>query len=177
MKSALKYFALILLLGQCSVGYTQKDTIAVKSIKGITDKMLELISVDVDEEVDWDEYRMLFLPDALKISVNHKAPKGRQVRTRNLETFIRTVGPLYKRDGFEEYSIGLTVNEFNGVANAFQSFYCKNLIGTYEQRGVNNYLLVFADDRWWIASTTFSNATEGSPVPDKLLDEAHRGKN
>ena len=103
----------------------QVDTIAVKTIKGITDKMLNLISVDIDEEVDWNEYRNLFLPSALKISVNPNALKGSQVRSRNLEEFVRSAGPSYPRDGFEEYAIGLTVNQFNGVANAFQSFYCK----------------------------------------------------
>ncbi|MGK0391770.1 MAG: hypothetical protein ACI94Y_004537 [Maribacter sp.] len=59
------------------------------------------------------------------------------------------------------------MNEFNGIANVFQSFYCKNLLGTYEERSVNSYqLVVYADDRWWISSTTFINETEANPIPN-----------
>ena len=152
------------------------DTTAVKTIEGITGKMLELISGPIDEPRNWEEYRMLFLPTAQKISINPNAPPKRQVRVMNLEEFIRNVGPLYKRDGFEEIVTGLTINEFNGIANVFQSFYCKNLLGTYEQRGVNSYQLVFANNRWWIASTTFTNASEEHPVPNQYLREEFRKK-
>ncbi len=152
----------------------QVDTLAVKSIKGITDKMIELISGEIGEPRDWDEYRMLFLPTAQKISIYRSAPPKKQVKAMTLEEFVRYVGPLYKRDGFEEYAIGLTINEFNGIANVFQSFYCKNLLGTYEKRGVNSYQLVYADDRWWIASTTFTNETEDKPIPEEYLFEKFR---
>lgn len=154
----------------------QVDSVAVKTPEGITNKMLELISGEIGEPRNWDEYRNLFLPTAQKIFINHDAPKGRQVRTMNLEEFVRNVGPLYKRDGFEEYSIGVTVNEFNGIANVFQSFYCKNLLGTYEKRGINSYQLVYADDRWWIASTTFTNETEEQPIPNEYLDKEYQKK-
>lgn len=147
-----------------------QDTIAVQSIEGITSKMIELISGDIDEPRNWDEYRNLFLPTAQKISINRSAPPSRQVRSMNLEEFVRNVGPAYKRDGFEEVSIGLTINEYNGIANVFQSFYCKNLKGTYEKRGINSYQLVYADNRWWIASTTFTNETEENPIPAHFLN-------
>lgn len=112
---------------------------------------------------------MLFTPTARFVSVNPKAPEGRQVRSTNVEQFIRGIGPLYARDGFEEYALGTEVNEFNGIASVFQAFYCKNLIGTYENRGVNSYQLVFADDRWWITYCSFSNETEDSKLPAELL--------
>jgi len=86
-----------------------EDSTSVKTIKGITDKMLELISFEIDEVKDWDEYRTLFLPTSQKVFINRNAPKGRQVNTMNLEEFVRNVGPLYPRDGFEEYAIGLTI--------------------------------------------------------------------
>jgi len=169
----------IVLLFVCSLPFqivAQIDTVAVKTIEGITNKMIELISGEIDEPRNWDAYRNLFLPTAQKISINRKAPPKRQVRVRNLEEFVRDVGPLYKRDGFEEYAIGLTVNEYNGIANVFQSFYCKNLLGTYERRGINSYQLVYADDRWWIASTTFTNEAKTEALPDKYLFKENRVK-
>lgn len=146
-----------------------EDSLSVKTIEGITDKMLELISGEIGEERDWDEFRKLFLPTAQFVSVNPKAKPNRQTRTMNLEEFIRNIGPLYSRDGFLEYSLGIEINEFNGVANAFQSFYCKNLTGTYEARGINNYMLIYADDRWWIAQSSFSNETDDSLIPKEYL--------
>ncbi|MEK6153992.1 hypothetical protein WIW50_12055 [Flavobacteriaceae bacterium 3-367] len=149
----------------------QKDTLAVKTIEGITDKMLELISGDVGEARDWEEYRSLFLPTAQKMFKQTNKQGKSRVLAMNLEQFIRNVGPLYKRDGFEEYAIGLTVNEFNGMANVFQSYYSKNLKGTYEKRGINSYQLVHSNGRWWIASTMFTHEAEDTPLPDKYLSK------
>lgn len=152
----------------------QIDTVAVKSIEGITSKMIELISGGIDEPRNWEAYRNLFLPTAIKVSINRNAPHHRQVNARNIEEFIRNVGPYYKKSGFEEIKIGLTINEFNGIANVFQSFYCENLIGTYERRGVNSYQLVYADNRWWIISTVFANETADSKIPNIYLDKAYQ---
>ncbi len=173
----LKNATLLITLLISFIGNSQVDTIAVKSIEGITNKMIALISGEKDEPRNWDEYRNLFLPTAQKISINRKAPPKKQVRTMNLEEFVRNVGPLYKRDGFDEVSIGLTINEYNGIANVFQSYYCKNLIGTYEKRGINSYQLVYADDRWWIASTTFINETDDNKIPNNYLNKEHQTKN
>lgn len=152
----------------------QKDTSAVQSIEGITNKMIELISGEIGERRDWEEYRNLFLPRAQKISIGTTRDGKKRARVMNIEEFIRNVGPLYARDGFDEYAIGLTINEFNGIANVFQGFYCKNLKGTYEKRGINSYQLVFLNDRWWIASTTFTNETDDQPIPEQFLFEKYQ---
>ena len=157
--------------------FSQVDTTALKTPEGVAAKMLEFISFEKGETKDWDEFRNLFLPTAQMISLRPDAPVSRQVRAMNLEEFIRYAGPNYPKEGFEEIVIGLEVNEFNGIANVFQTFYCKNLKGTYEKRGINSYQLVFADNRWWIASTTFTNETEASPLTDKYLDKDHQSKN
>ena len=169
---------LILLLVSFSVKtFAEIDTTAVKSIEGITNKMLELISGDIGETRNWDKFRNLFLPTAQTMIVNQKASPSKQVKTINLEEFVRYIGPSYKRDGFKEIAIGLTVNEFNGIANVFQSYHCKNLTGTYEKRGINSYQLVYANGRWWIASTTFTNETDENKIPDNYLFEEYKSKN
>lgn len=157
------YFPLLLI--------SQTDTTAVKSIEGITDKMLEIISGDIDEPRDWDEFRNLFLPTAQLFFINPSAPPSKQIIPLTIEDFIKRVGSIYVKDGFEEYKIGLRVDEFNGIANVFQSYYCKNLKGTYEERGINSYQLIYADNRWWIASSTFANETEDYPIPKEYLDD------
>lgn len=149
--------------------FGQIDTTAVKSIEGITNKMIELISGDIGAERNWEAYRNLFLPRAQKMSLWKTKDGNSRINVMGLEEFIRNSSAYYKRDGFEEYAIGLTVNEFNGIAMVFQSFYCKNLKGTYEKRGINSYQLVYSKNRWWIASTLFTNETKDSPIPDKYL--------
>lgn len=160
-----------------SLSYLQGQEVPdyAKTPQGITDKMLELISGDINELRDWDTYRNLFLPTAQKIILNPNANQiSRQVRVMNLEEFVRFVGPQYKKNGFEEVSIGTTVNEFNGIANVFQSFHAKNLTGTYEKRGINSYQLVFVSGRWWIASTCWADETEEQQLPAKYLDDTSK---
>ena len=152
------------------------DTLKYTTIKEITDKMIEIISGGIDEPRDWAEYRNLFLPSATKFSIRPNAPPRSQVKAMNLEEFIRLNGDIYARDGFEEVAIGLTVNEYNGIANVFQSYHAKNLLGTYEKRGVNSFQLVFLNNRWWIASTTFIGESPSEKIPDKYLYPEHRSK-
>ena len=171
------YLFILLFYGIQHVAFTQTDTISVKSIEGITNKMLDFISGEIGQERDWDEFRNLFLPTAQMTSTAQNKNGDTRVSVMNLEEFIRNVGPLYGRDGFEEYAIGFSVDEFNGIANVFQSFYCKNLIGTYENRGVNSYQLIYKNNRWWIASTLFTNERTNSQLPNKyLFKEYQSGK-
>ena len=160
-----------------NASYGQDELSYLQSIEGITNKMLDFISMDIGEQKDWDEYRNLFLPTSQKFSISSSKDGKQRIRTMNLEEFVRNVGPLYSRDGFEEYAIGLEVNEFNGIANAFQSFYCRNLIGTYEKRGVNSFQLVYLNDRWWIVSTIFVNESKEVPLPDELLFREYQNSN
>ena len=173
----IKYIPFLLLICFSATLFSQEDPSYLKTPEGVAAKMLEFISFEKGEEKDWDEYRNLFLPSAQKISIRPKSgePIFRQVRTMNIEEFVRYAGPSYSKDGFEEYVIGLDVKEFNGIASVFQSFYCRNLDGSYEARGVNSYQLVQVNDRWWIASTMFSNETEDKKLPDELLFEEYRG--
>lgn len=169
-KVMLKKITLLLFAIGCQSSlFGQIDTVALQSIEGITNKMIELISGDIGEERNWAEYRNLFLPRAQKMSIRTTKDGKSSVSVMNIEEFVRNVGPGYARAGFEEYAIGLTVNEFNGIAVVFQSFYCKTLTGTYEKRGINSYQLVYLNDRWWIANTLYTNESDDMPLPDKYL--------
>ena len=154
----------------------QTDSLAYSTPEKLADAMLAFITCEKDEVKDWDEYRNLFLPEANKLSFrpNPGQPLSRQVRSSNLEEFVRYSSPSYAKNGFEEYTIGVKVNEFNGIASVFQSFYCKSGDGSYEARGVNSYQMVFLNNRWWIANTMFINETDDVKLPDELLFEKYR---
>jgi len=172
----MKCFIFLCFLIIPTLAITQIDTMALKTPEGIAAKMLEFISFEKDEVKDWDEYRNLFLPSAQKMSFRSQPGESlsRQVRKMNIEEFVRYAGPSYPKSGFEEIVIGVDVKEFNGIASVFQSFYCKDLEGNYEARGVNSYQLVFLNDRWWIASTMFVNETDDVKLPNNLLFEEFR---
>ena len=157
------------LLCLCIPSQAQETSKDIKSIDGITNLMLDILSGPQGEKRDWELYKSLFSEGATMHIVNPNAPIGKQMKTIPIDEFVEKYSAAYSRDGFFEEATGLVVNEFNGVANAFQSFYCKNLIGTYENRGVNTYQLIFADDRWWITNIAFANETEESKVPKKYL--------
>jgi hypothetical protein len=141
---------------------------AVQSVEGITAKMLELISGPKGQARNWEDFRSLFLPSAQLISLNPNAQPMDQARALSIEEFIRHIGPVYSQQGFYESALNIVVHEFNGMANAFQSFTARNADGSYNARGINNYLLVEANNRWYIASSTWSNEDANHPLPTNL---------
>lgn len=140
------------------------------SVESTTNALLDIISVDQGEEPDWDGFRSLFIPTAQFVFVNEAASPHRRTQSFNLEEFIRYIGPGYAKDGFTEISTGLVVNQWNGIATAYQSYTAKNLIGTYEETGINNYQMVQVNGKWYVASLTWANANAENPIPAKYLD-------
>ena len=86
--------------------------------------------------------------------------------TANLEDFIESLKDSYYDNGFYEVETGKVVNEFNGIANVFQSFYGKDSEGN-EERGINSYQLVYLKNRWWIANMVWTFETEEVKIPKK----------
>ncbi len=151
---------------------TEPSKYNVESIEGITASMLKLISGNKNEKRNWVAFRDLFLPTAQFIFLDPKSKTGEYSRSYNLEEFIRLVGPIYAKNGFIENPLGIRIQEFNGIANVFQSFEAKNLTGTYQARGVNSYQLVYHSGRWWISSTTWSNETVNAKIPREYIGDA-----
>ena len=137
--------------------------------ESVTEAFLDFISFEKGEIKNWDDCRNLFLPTAQFLSINKKAPVNRQIRVQNLEEFVRYGGPQYSKNGFEEKTIGISVNQFNDIATVFQSFHCKTPDGSYEAQGINSYQLVHMNERWWISNLMFTNETEENPLTKEFL--------
>ena len=67
-----------------------------------------------------------------------------------------------------QYETGKFVNEYNGIANVFQSFYAMDSDGQ-EVKGMTSYQLVYFDDRWWISDVLWTTNTNGIPIPPKYF--------
>jgi hypothetical protein len=127
------------------------DTMAVKSIDGIVNEILEIISVDKGESIDLDKFRNLFVPNAQfsMLMPNDSIPQP--LETVSLEEFTEMLDDPYYEQGYLEYELGKVVDEYNGIAHVFQSFYGKDSENV-EGRGITSYQLVFFNDRWWIVN-------------------------
>jgi hypothetical protein len=144
------------------------DSTAVNSIDGILKEMLSIISGEEGKKRDWDAFKDLFLPTANFTVLSQDKSYPRPLETVNLENFIDSMKDAYYENGYEEKELGKVVNEYNGIANVFQSFYGKDSEGD-EEKGINSYQLVYFKNRWWIANMIWTFETNDSKIPKKYL--------
>ena len=102
------------------------DTNAVKSIDGIVKEVLRLVSGEKGKTRNWEALRNLFLPTATFTVLNNSDSIIQPVETVSLDDFIKLMHDEYYEQGYLEYEIGKTIDEYNGIANVFQSFYGKD---------------------------------------------------
>ncbi|MEM9686654.1 MAG: hypothetical protein AAF934_06995 [Bacteroidota bacterium] len=141
---------------------------SVNSIDGILNEMLNIISGEEGKKRDWDAFKNLFLPTANFSVLSQDESYPRSLETVNLEDFIDSMKDSYYDKGFKEYELGKVVNEYNGIANVFQSFYGKDSEGA-EAKGINSYQLVYFKNRWWIANMVWTFETDDLKIPKKYL--------
>jgi len=144
------------------------DSNALTSINGIVKEMLRLVSGEKGKSRNWEALRNLFLATADFTVVNHSDSLPQPVETVSLEEFIKLMHDPYYDQGYLEYEISKVVNEYNGIASVFQSFYGKDSENV-EEKGINSYQLVYFNNRWWIANLIWTGDSNGVKVPKKYL--------
>lgn len=168
----MKNFILIITLSVSTSFFAQditvNDSTAVNSIDGILNEVLNIISGEKGKVRDWDAFENLFLPSATFTVLAQDSTYDIPLETVNLEDFIASMKDAYYDNGFHEYELGKVVNEYNGIANVFQSFYGKDSEG-FEEKGINSYQLVYFKNRWWIANMVWTFETEEMKIPDRYL--------
>ena len=144
--------------------FAQKETPeSVKSIEAIVKAPLEIISGEKGEIRDWEAFRNLFTATATFSFVQHDTLGNSRYRSFSLEEFVRIGRRGYEGNGFLEYELSKTVDEYNGIAHVFQSYYAK---GQKEEKGINSYQLMYDGNRWWITSLIWVSNENGVPLPD-----------
>ena len=144
------------------------DANALKLIDGIVKEVLRMISGEKGKIRDWEAFRNLFLRSATFTVLNHNDSIRQPVETVQLDEFIELMHDPYYERGYLEYEIGRVVDEYNRIAQVFQSFYGKDA-ENMEEHGVTSYQLVFFEDRWWIANILWTGDSNGVKVPKKYL--------
>ena len=144
------------------------DTNAVKTINGIVKEVLRLQSGEKGKNRNWMALRNLFLPTATFTILNTGDTLRPPTETVSLDAFIELLHDDYYEEGYLEYETGKTIEQFNGIANVFQSFYGKDSKNE-EARGINSYQLVYFKKRWWIVNLLWTLETDKVKIPKKYL--------
>lgn len=137
----------------------------VASIDGIINELLDQITIEKGEKMDTTAVRNLFHPSAI-LTVADAA----KAETVSLEDFLILLKDPYYEEGYLEKEIHKIEEEYNGIAQVFQSFYGKDSEGV-EERGVNSYQLTYYDNRWWIVSLLWTVESESLKIPAKYVGQ------
>ena len=165
-----KISVVLVILLNCFCLFGQTDTTkndeSVKTIDGIVNEMLDIISGDTSEIRDWEAFKSLFTPNATFSTTVHGKSVKSKIKTYTIEEFVKIGEGFYQANGFEEYELKKIVNQYNGIAQVFQSYVAQ--FPTGEQKGVNSYQLIYDGERWWITSVVWVSNSNGVELPKEL---------
>jgi hypothetical protein len=146
----------------------EADTAAVHSIDDIVKEATRLVCSAEGKTRNLAAYRDLFLPTARFTVLYHGDAMPMPSESVSLEEFLEYLEDPYYDDNYFEYETGKVINEYNGIANVFQSFRATDRDGV-DARGVNSYQLIYINDRWWISDVLWTSNDNGVPIPERYL--------
>jgi hypothetical protein len=141
-----------------------------KSIDSIVKALYDVISGPKGRR-NWDRLRSLCVIDA-QFNMVVKDHKGNPFyRNGTLESYIKTVGPVFANSAFYEVEIGRTVERFGEIAHVFSAFESR-LTKTSRpiERGMNSIQLTYSKGRWWIVNVIWTSESSQYPLPEKYLN-------
>lgn len=168
----MKKIAIGLLMFLVTTGHAQEkrpnDTIAVHSIDGIVEAVLRTISGEAGTPNDLEAFRDLFLPSARLTVLTHQPSTPYRIFT--VDEFIHLIASQPDDRGFIEVELEKVTDEYNGIAQVFQSYHAKD-DKQHDEKGINSYQLVYFNNRWWIANIIWTGDSNGVTVPEKYLEK------
>ena len=142
----------------------------VLSPEGIVKEVFAQVSTQPGEKIDLEAFSNLFLPNARFTVLYQDDSFPEPYETVSLEEFKELLTDEYYQKGFTQYELGKRVDQYNGIAQVFQSYEGKDSDG-YEERGIASYQLVYLKDRWWILSVLWTGDSNGVKIPKQYLDD------
>ena len=129
----MKYFLCITILLATTISSPaqEKTDINVKSINGIIDELLNQITIEKGEVMDTSAIRNLFHPSAILTVAD-----STNAETVSLDDFLNLLKDPYYEQGYLEKEIHKVVDEYNGIAQVFQTFYGKDS-EKEKEKGIN----------------------------------------
>ena len=163
----MKYFLYITLFITTSISSLaqEKTEVPVESIDGIINELLDQITIEKGEKMDTAAVRNLFHPSAILTVAD-----STNAETASLDDFLNLLKDPYYEQGYLEKEIHKVVDQYNGIAQVFQTFYGKDSEGA-EEKGINSYQLTYYGDRWWIVSLLWTIESKSAGIPVKYGGE------
>ena len=152
-----KIFAFVFCLQMLSVITKGQEQDPLSSPEKITSHLLSLVSIEAGEEIPYESIKNLFVENA-RLSILNQEDSA-FVETVSINEFIELLNDPYYKNGFIEKPLGAVSEEFNGVAQVFQSFEAMDSEGE-SGRGINSFQLAYFNGRWWIISLVWTT-TDG----------------
>ncbi|MDX1315172.1 MAG: hypothetical protein R3356_06695 [Eudoraea sp.] len=141
----------------------------VDSPEGIVKEVFAQVSTKPGEKIDLEAFGNLFLPNARFTVLYQDDSFPERHETVSLEEFKELLTDEYYQKGFTQYELGKRVDQYNGIAQVFQSYEGKDADG-YTERGIASYQLIYLEDRWWILSVLWTGDSNGVAIPKQYLD-------
>ncbi len=142
----------------------------LQTAEGTIREIYRLVSFSPGQQTDWSRVRNLFLPEAVVV-----------LRTTRTATTVFSVDgfiadfmrfdslPAVVQNGFTERIVSLRASVFRDMAYVATVYEARIPNAMREgQLGVDYWLLVRRDGRWWIASVTNDLPTPEHPLPAEL---------
>ena len=139
------------------------------TLEGIVKEVFTQVSNERGETIDIEAFCNLFLPNARFTVLYQDDSFPDPYETVTLKEFKELLTDEYYQKGFSQYELGKRVDQFNGIAQVFQSFEGKDSDG-YEEKGIASYQLIYLEDRWWILSVLWTGNSNGVEIPQQYLD-------
>lgn len=146
------------------------DTAAYKSIDGVLNEFLRLLSSEEGKTKNITAIRSLFLPTANFTVHTHDDSMVPPLETVELEEFLTLLKDPYYESGYKESGIHKIVEQYNGIAHVFQTYHAKDS-DNYEELGITSYQLVQFNDRWWISNVLWTGNSNGMEIPEKYYQK------
>ena len=147
-----------------SSGAQDRQPVDLTTIDGVLDELLDQITIENGEEMDTSSIRNLFFAGA-RLAV---ADSG-MAESVSIDDFLVLLMDPYYAAGYEEKELYKKVDQYNGIAQVFQTFYGCDSEGT-DERGINSYQLTYYAERWWIVSMLWTIESAANPIPERYLE-------
>lgn len=170
MKNLFRFISLLLFLCfycnlLCGQSKLSTDVPGTESIEAIVAEVLEIISGEPGEKRDLDTFQKLFVPEARFTILTHaELDNVGSYESVSLAEFVEILQDSYYEDGFKEVELVKHIDQYNGIAQVFQSFYAVDSKGE-GGRGITSYQLLFAQHRWWILNILWTTDSNGAELP------------
>jgi hypothetical protein len=170
-KALFQGILIVILLCASSVGKASKENF-LQSPEGVVNELYKLVTFESGHTPDWNQVKSLFIDQAvivLRTSRENTTIFSVQGFVDDFVNFIEKYNA--EQTGFKEEIKRMNSKFFGDTAHIFV-LYEASIPGLKSppQQGVDSFLLIKKEGRWWIVAITNEIPKPDMPVPPDLFD-------